>query len=287
MRLLVFGKHGQVGHALQRHLPNAIFLGRDTVDLAQPEQIRAAIAQYRPDALINAAAYTAVDKAESEPALAEAINAIAPGIMAEAMAAHSGWVIHYSTDYVFAGSGDQPYCEEDATGPLGVYGASKWRGEEAMRAHNAPHLILRTSWVYGEHGHNFAKTMLRLAAERDELRVVADQFGAPTHADMIAAATAELLPKLAPAQAGTYHLVAGGETSWHGFAQHLIARAQAGGMALRCPAERVLPIATEQYPTPAKRPRNSRLSTQKLTQTFGVTLPAWQIHADRFIEASL
>jgi dTDP-4-dehydrorhamnose reductase len=283
MSILILGSNGQVGEALRRALPHATALGRSQLDLTNAAAIAAALAQHNPRVLINATAYTAVDRAESEPALAEAVNATAVATLAQAMHARGGLLVHYSTDYVFAGAGTTPYREDDPTGPLGVYGASKRRGEQAIAESGVAHLIFRTSWVYGSHGNNFAKTMLRLAAERDALRVVADQIGAPTHADLIAQVTAQCLPLATTARSGIYHLVAGGETSWHGFAQHLIARAWDAGMALRCRPEAVAAIASSDYPTPAKRPQNSRLSTQKLQQTFGITLPDWQEHADRFI----
>ena len=225
--------------------------------------------------LANATAFTAVDMAESEPELAHRVNAEAVEAMARAMHARDGWLVHYSTDYVFSGEGSAPWVETDAAGPRNVYGASKLAAEQAITAVGVKHLILRTSWVYGAHGNNFAKTILRLAREREVLRVVSDQHGAPTSAELIAEVTAQILAQPARMASGTYHLAAAGETSWHGFAQYLVAQA-----GLACVVE---PIPTRDYPTPAARPANSRLDCRKLQSQFSLTLPDWKWHAERII----
>ena len=281
--ILVTGKDGQVGNALLAALrPHGTVVATSRVecDLADPESLANAVHTARPDIIVNAAAYTAVDRAESDRELAFAVNTAAPGILAE-LAERSGAVlIHYSTDYVFDGTKSWPYREDDATNPLSVYGASKRDGEAAVRAALPQHLILRTSWVFGAHGANFLKTMLRLAHERDTLTVVSDQFGAPTSADLIAQTTARLVGAIIQAKTtvpyGIYHLSAGGETSWHGFAADLIARARALGMPVRVGNDAVRAIPTSAYPTPAKRPANSRLDTAKLRANFGLDLPPWQ-----------
>lgn len=291
MKLLLLGKDGQVGWELQRALAplgELIAVGRQEADLEDLEGLRQCIEQHQPDVIINAAAYTAVDKAEAEPARAQAINAEAVGVLAEAAKRSGAWLIHYSTDYVFDGAKSGFYQVDDATHPLSVYGKTKLAGEEQIHAHNPNHLIFRTSWVYAARGGNFAKTMLRLARERDQLRVVADQVGAPTSAELIADVTALAIYRLTnhqnPAQlSGTYHLVASGETSWHGYAQYVLQLAQAQGIALKVKPEEVQPIATEGYPTPAARPKNSRLDTHTLTTTFGLALPDWRYHVQRLM----
>ncbi len=284
-RVLLFGSNGQLGWTFRQHLPaeQLIVLDRHAADLANPDAIRAAIRTHRPDIILNAAAYTAVDKAQSEPDLAHRINAVAPGVMAEEAQATGACLVHFSTDYVFAGEGTQPYKESDATGPLSVYGQTKLAGEHAVQQACARHLMFRTSWVVGEHGGNFMKTMLRLAAERDSLRVVADQFGVPTSAKLLVqyslAAVSHCLQSEAEQQAapwGLYHLVPAGETTWHAYAQHVIGLAHAQGLSLKAKPEEVHPIRTEDYPLPAPRPKNSRLSTEKFERTFGMTLPPWQ-----------
>ncbi len=296
MKILLLGKGGQVGWELQRALAplgELVALGTQSQDLAadfrQPEALAATVQAVRPDVIVNAAAYTAVDKAESEPAVAAAVNAEAPGVLAREAAALGATLLHYSTDYVFDGSGDTPRDEDAATGPLSVYGRTKLDGEEAIRASGCRHLILRTSWVYAARGGNFAKTMLRLAGERDKLTIIDDQIGAPTGADLLADLSAHALRRLArqPALAGTYHAVAGGEVSWHGYACHVIEWARAHGHALRVPPDAILPIPTLAYPTPARRPLNSRLDTRKLRAAFDLELPHWQTGVDRMLSEVL
>lgn len=282
-RILITGKNGQVGHELQRALAplgEIIAVDRQQLDLAKPDSILTQLAKLQPDVIVNPAAYTAVDKAESESELACAVNAVAPGILAQWADVHGALLVHYSTDYVFNGAGNKPWREDDAADPQSAYGLSKWRGEQAIRAATQRHLILRTSWVFGAHGANFLKTMLRLAAERTELKVVADQIGAPTSAALIADTTARLIERyLADNQRfpfGTYHLAAAGEISWHGYAQYLIGKARQLGFPLTLSPEAVLGIPTEAYPLPAKRPANSRLDCGKLRSAFGLTLPDWR-----------
>ena len=284
-KLLLFGANGQLGWTFRQHLPaeQLTVIDRQTADLAHPEAIRAAIRTHRPDIILNAAAYTAVDKAQSEPEQARQINATAPGVMAEEAQALGACLVHFSTDYVFAGQGTRPYKETDPTGPLSVYGQTKLAGELAVQQACDRHLIFRTSWVVGEHGGNFMKTMLRLAAERDSLRVVADQYGVPTSAKLLVQyslmAVSHCLQSEVEQQAapwGLYHLVPAGETTWHAYAQHVIGLAHAQGLMLKARPEAVHPIRTEDYPLPAPRPQNSRLSTEKFERTFGVTLPPWQ-----------
>ena len=278
LNILISGKTGQVAVELQKHLAglgNLIVLGRDVLDLSQPEQIRAQVRAHKPDLIIIAAAHTAVDQAESEPELAFAINATAPGVFAEEAAALGIPLIHYSTDYVFDGSKPAPYTEDDATNPLGVYGKSKLAGELAIAASGARHLILRTSWVYSTHGKNFLLTMQRLLQERSELRVVADQIGAPTWAGTIAQSTRALIERWQSGDAaawGTYHLTASGETSWFGFTQAIAGHLTAQGKACAT----LEPIPASAYPTPAARPQNSRLDCSKLAREWGVAQPDWE-----------
>jgi len=282
MKILLLGKNGQVGWELQRALAplgELVALDRsEGADLANPEVLRATVRAVAPQVIVNAAAYTAVDKAETEQDLALQINAHAPGLLAEEAKQLGAVLVHYSSDYVFDGSGNTPRDEDAATGPLSVYGRSKLQGEEAIRASGCQHLILRTSWVYAARGGNFAKTMLRLAAEREQLKVIADQIGAPTGADLLADLTAQMLPAVLakPELSGTYHAVASGETSWHAYAQYVIEFARAWGQALRVAPDQVQAIPTQDYPTPAQRPLNSRLSTAKLQAAFGLRLPHWQ-----------
>jgi dTDP-4-dehydrorhamnose reductase len=292
MKILLFGKDGQVGWELQRALAplgELRALGRADADFAQPETLRAPIAAFGPDVIVNAAAYTAVDKAESDAATAHSVNALAPGVLAEEAAARGAWLLHYSTDYVFDGSKEGAWAEDDATHPLSVYGRTKCEGEERIRAAGARHLILRTSWVFAARGANFATTMLRLAKERDSLAVVADQHGAPTGAALVADATALALHSLqgagaaALAMSGTYHLAAAGATTWHGYAQHLLAQALAQGARLKAGPGAVLPIASEDWPAPAARPRNSRLDTGRFETAFGLRMPDWRQHVDRLV----
>jgi len=296
MKILLLGCDGQVGWELQRSLQPLgevlalDFQSRDhAADFSQPAALAATVEAVRPDLIVNAAAHTAVDKAESEPALAQAINADAPGVLARSAAACGAWLVHYSTDYVFDGSGDQPRDEAAPTGPLSVYGRTKLDGEAQIRASGCQHLILRTSWVYAARGGNFAKTMLRLAATKTELNVIDDQIGAPTGADLLADLTA-LTVRAARAQpelAGTYHAVAAGATSWHGYARLVIETARARGVALTLPAQCLRPIPTSAYPTPAPRPLNSRLATHKLRERFGVHLPEWESGVRRLLDEIL
>lgn len=295
MKILLLGRGGQVGWELQRSLSvlgevvaldfdasqNPQGLCGDFTDLAGLERTVEAV---RPDVIVNAAAHTAVDKAESEPELARTINALAPAALARAAIKTGAWLIHYSTDYVFDGSGTSPWTEADATGPLSVYGKTKLEGEQEV-ALNPKHLILRTSWVYATRGGNFAKTMLRLGGERESLTVINDQFGAPTSAELLADVTAHAIRTLQthPELAGLYHCIAAGETTWHGYAQFVLAEAAALGLPLKATADKVAPTPTSSYPTPAKRPLNSRLDTRKLQAAFGLTLPHWQVGVKRML----
>ncbi|SDS60921.1 dTDP-4-dehydrorhamnose reductase [Pseudomonas sp. Z003-0.4C(8344-21)] len=291
MKILLLGKNGQVGWELQRSLAplgELVALDRQTLgglsgDLASLESLRSTIRQVAPDVIVNAAAYTAVDKAESETELASRINGLATGVMAEEAAASGAWLVHYSTDYVFNGQGVTPWLETDPVAPVNHYGASKLAGEQAIIASGCKHLVFRTSWVYGARGNNFAKTMLRLAKDRETLSVIADQIGAPTGADLIADVTAVALRQVMDQQhlSGLYHLAAAGEVSWHGYATHVIEFAQANGEQLTVKA--VDPIETTAYPTPARRPLNSRLNTQKLRDNFSLHLPDWQSGVTRML----
>jgi dTDP-4-dehydrorhamnose reductase len=295
MKILLLGRGGQVGWELQRSLSvlgEVVALDFDTAhnpdglcgDFTDLEGLARTVEQVQPDVIVNAAAHTAVDKAESEPERARTINALAPTVLAQAATKIGAWLVHYSTDYVFDGSGSAPWKETDPTGPLSVYGQTKLEGEQAV-ASTPKHLILRTSWVYATRGGNFAKTMLRLAGERETLTVINDQFGAPTSAELLADVTAHALRKLQdqPALAGLYHCIASGETSWHGYAQFVLGQAQALGMPLKAGPEQVAPTPTSSYPTPAKRPLNSRLDTGKLQAAFGLTLPHWQVGVARML----
>ena len=291
MKILLLGKNGQVGWELQRALqPLGTVIALDRKgegglvgDLSDLQGLRRTLCDLRPDVVVNAAAYTAVDKAESEPALARRINTEAPEVIARCVAKLGGWMVHYSTDYVFDGSGSQSWREGDPTGPLSVYGQSKLEGECAIQASGCKHLIFRTSWVYAARGGNFAKTMLRLAAEREELRVIDDQIGAPTGAELIADVTALTLrtAQNRPETSGLYHLAAAGEVSWHGYATLVIEQARLRGIPLS--VQRIIPIATREYPTPAQRPLNSRLDCQKLKSTFRLNLPGWQAGLNRML----
>lgn len=295
-KILLLGAHGQLGHTLAvalKNLGEVQALTRVEADLSDPNALREALLQrtanFLPTIVVNAAAYTSVDKAETEPALAQAVNADSPAVLAELAQAWGAMLVHYSTDYVFDGAGVKPWEETDATHPLSVYGASKRAGEVAIARACAKHLILRTSWVVGVHGNNFLKTMLRLAAERDSLRVVADQIGAPTSAELLSEVTVALIQAMKSAEAsdsrwGTYHVAAAGETSWHGYAQYVIAGAAARGAVLKATPSTVQPIATAEYPLPAPRPANSRLDTRKIRRTWGVTLPAWQVGVDAILD---
>jgi dTDP-4-dehydrorhamnose reductase len=291
MKILLFGKNGQVGWELQRSLaPLGELIALDRAgtdglcgDLTQLDALAATVRAVRPDVIVNAAAYTAVDKAESEPDLAQLINAQAAGVLAQEAKALGAWLVHYSTDYVFDGSKTEPYTEQDLPNPQSVYGSSKLAGEQAIVATGCSYLIFRTSWVYGVHGNNFAKTMIKLAHERDSLRVVADQKGAPTSAALIADVTAHCLAKIKNGKAmavdmplGVYNLAARGLTTWHAYAQYVIAVAQAAGANLKVRAQDIEPIKTAQYPTPAKRPAFSGLDVSKIEADFGLRLPNWE-----------
>jgi len=277
LRILLTGARGQLGAALAGLLPahgDVVAMDRSTLDLADADAIVRVMREVAPDLVVNAGAYTAVDLAERERDAAFAVNARAPGILAEEARRRGAVLIHYSTDYVFDGTGTRPYREDDPTAPLGVYGASKLAGEQAIQGSGARHLILRTAWVYAAHGKNFLLTMLRLAKERDELRVVADQVGTPTSAALIADTTAGLLSQ--PLRdSGLWHLTAHGQTSWHGFATAIMEEATARGLLDRAP--RVVPIATAEYPTPARRPAYSCLDTTAIAADFGLPPPTWQI----------
>ncbi|WP_284615579.1 dTDP-4-dehydrorhamnose reductase [Aquabacterium humicola] len=293
MKTLLLGAEGQVGWELRRALATLgtlVVAGRaDGADLADPDRLAATVRALAPQVIVNAAAYTAVDRAESEAALAQTINADAPAALARVAADSGAWLLHYSTDYVFDGSGERPWREDDATGPLSAYGRSKLAGEDAIRASGCRHLILRTSWVHAARGGNFARTMLRLAAERDELKVVDDQVGAPTGAELLADLGALTLRDAMrrPELGGTYHACAAGETSWCGYARHVIGWAKARGLALRVAPEAVQPIPSSAYAVPARRPLNSRLDTRKLREAFGVTLPPWQQGVERMLAEAL
>jgi dTDP-4-dehydrorhamnose reductase len=291
VKILLLGKNGQVGWELQRSLAplgELVALDRHSQpcgDLSQPQRLAETVRTLRPDVIVNAAAHTAVDKAESEVDLARTLNAQAPAALAQAAAETGAWLVHYSTDYVFDGSGTRAWQEGDATAPLGVYGLTKLEGEQAIAASGCRHLIFRTSWVYAARGGNFAKTMLRLAQERERLTVIDDQHGAPTGADLIADVTAHAIRTAMqqPQVSGLYHLVAAGETSWHGYARHAIAQARALRPDVPWQVGEIAPVPTSAFPTPARRPLNSRLNTQKLQQTFGLTLPHWQTGVDRLL----
>ena len=293
MKILLLGKNGQVGWELQRALaPLGELIALDfdspgplSADFSKPESLAATVRAVAPQIIVNAAAHTAVDKAESEPEMARAINASAVGVLAREAVAIGAWLVHYSTDYVFDGSGSTPWLEDSPTGPLSVYGQTKLEGEDAIRASGVRHLIFRTSWVYAARGGNFAKTMLRLAKERDKLTVINDQIGAPTGADLLADITAHALraARQQPVLSGTYHAVASGETSWHGYAKHVVEFARAIGQPIKVPADAIEPVPTSAFPTPAKRPGNSRMNTRKLQETFGFTLPPWQTGVERML----
>ncbi|HSB03464.1 MAG TPA: dTDP-4-dehydrorhamnose reductase [Anaerolineales bacterium] len=293
-RILLTGKNGQVGWELQRTLATlgeVIALDRHGLDLADPDLIRRVVREHKPNLIVNAAAYTAVDKAEEESDRAMAINGTAPGVLAEEARRLNAAVIHYSTDYVFDGNKNGPYTEDDAPNPLNVYGRTKLAGEQAIQSVGAPHLIFRTSWVYGTRGKNFLLTILRLAKERDELRIVNDQIGAPTWSRMIAEATAQVVAQLSLQQgkswaedvSGVYHLTAMGQTSWFGFAKAILNYIP--GAAAHAP--RLTPITTQEYPTPAQRPKSSVLSNTILRQKFGLELPGWETGLRLSVEDSI
>ena len=292
MKILLFGKGGQVGWELQRSLAplgELIALDHDSQELCGDftnlDGLAQTIRVVAPDVIVNAAAHTAVDKAESEPELARAINALAPGVLAQEAKRSNAWLIHYSTDYVFDGSGDMPWREADSTAPLNVYGATKLQGEQLIQQTGCRHLIFRTSWVYSARGGNFAKTMLKLAQERDSLRVINDQIGAPTGADLLADITAHAIQKARqnPETSGLYHLVAAGKTSWHGYASFVLDFAQRAGVGLKVMSGEIQPVPTAAFQTPAKRPHNSRMNTEKLQSAFDLHLPNWEAGVERML----
>lgn len=296
MKILLLGKNGQVGWALQRSLaPLGELVALDAQsqihcgDLSNLAGLAQTVRDVAPDVIVNAAAYTAVDKAESEPALAHAINALAPGMLAQEAKRCGAWLVHYSTDYVFDGSGKQAWLEDDASAPLSVYGASKLAGEQAIMAAACQHLIFRTSWVYGARGNNFVKTMLKLAQERDSLKVVNDQIGAPTGADLLADVTAHAISTALqqPNVSGLYHLVASGETSWHEYATLVIEYARQAGLPIKVVQTAIHAVPSSEFATVAKRPLNSRLNTSKLQQTFNLHLPNWQTGVTRMLDEYL
>lgn len=300
MKILLLGKNGQLGWELQRSLAplgELMALDRHSVDfcgdLSNLPGLAETVQRLRPDVIVNAAAHTAVDKAESEPELARTINALAPGVLAQEASKLGAWLVHYSTDYVFDDSGNRPWAETDTPAPLNVYGQTKLEGERLIQAACERHLIFRTSWVYAARGGNFAKTMLRLAQERERLTVIDDQWGAPTGAELIADVTAHAIRqatgragKDGPASfqgAGLYHLAASGETTWNGYAKHVLAQAQRAQSAIKIRAFDVAPVPTSDFPAPARRPHNSRLDCAKLQTAFGLTLPPWQQGVDRML----
>lgn len=295
MKILLLGKGGQVGWELQRSLaPLGDVVALDARsealcgDLTRLEALAATVAQVRPDVIVNAAAYTAVDRAESEPERARTVNALAPGVLAREAARHGAWLVHYSTDYVFDGSGQQPWRESDPTGPLNVYGRTKLEGESLIADSGAHHLILRTSWVHSARGGNFVRTMLRLAQEREQLTVVDDQTGAPTGADLLADVTAHLIARVGQSDtagglSGTYHVAAAGEASWNSYAKHILSSVKRSFPAIKIAAKDVLAVPSSHFPTPARRPLNSRLDTARLCETFGLRLPPWQQGVDRLL----
>jgi dTDP-4-dehydrorhamnose reductase len=286
MRILITGPAGQVGWECQRSLQvlgDLVCASRDQCDLARPDSIRALIRGAAPDVIVNAAAYTAVDRAESEPELARAVNAEAPAVMAEEARRLGASLIHLSTDYVFDGSKQTPYVEEDVASPLSAYGRTKWQGEQALHSSGVPAIILRTSWVYAARGNNFVRTILRLAHERDELRIVNDQWGAPTWARSIAEAIAAIIARAgrdrqsiaasAKARGGIFHMTAAGRTNWYDFAQEILRQEPDPARKVKS----LLPISSAEYPTPARRPANSVLSCARLQELWGVSLPRWDI----------
>lgn len=299
MKILLFGKGGQVGWELQRSLAplgELVALDFDSTghcgDFSNVDGIAETVRAVRPDVIVNAAAHTAVDKAESEPDFARTLNALAPGALAREAQALGAWLVHYSTDYVFDGSGTTPWQETDATSPLSVYGRTKLEGEQLIQTSGAKHLIFRTSWVYAARGGNFAKTMLRLAKERERLTVIDDQIGAPTGADLLADVTAHAIRAVGsvggrPELAGLYHLVAAGTTSWHGYASHVIGHARGKGVELKVAEGAIEPVPTSSFPTPARRPNNSRMSTAKIEAAFDLRLPDWRRGVTRMLDEIL
>ena len=292
MKILLLGKNGQVGWSLQRSLaPLGELVALDSQsqmhcgDLSNLTGLAQTVRDVAPDVIVNAAAYTAVDKAENEPVLAHTINALALSVLAQEAKRIGAWLIHFSTDYVFDGSGDKPWLETDATGPLSVYGVTKLAGEQAIIASACKHLIFRTSWVYGARGNNFAKTMLKLAQERDSLKVVNDQMGAPTGADLLADVTAHTIRTALqnPNVSGLYHLAASGETSWHEYACFVIDFARQAGLDIKVAQTAIQAVPSSEFAMVAKRPLNSRLNTNKLQKTFSLHLPDWQSGVTRML----
>jgi dTDP-4-dehydrorhamnose reductase len=302
MKILLLGKNGQVGWELQRALSvlgEVVALDRRGADglcgdLNDLQGLAQTVRRVQPQVIVNAAAYTAVDQADSEPEMARTLNALAPGVLAREAQQIGAWLVHYSTDYVFDGVGNRPWRETDRPNPLSVYGQTKLEGEQQIASSGCRHLIFRTSWVYAARGGNFAKTMLRLAREREQLSVISDQIGAPTGADLLADVTAYALRQILPpvghnylVQPGIYHLAAGGETSWHGYALFVLDAARKAKQDLRVGADKVLPIPSGAYPTLARRPNNSRLDTGKLCATFGLSLPDWRQGVARMLTETL
>ncbi|MES2205621.1 MAG: dTDP-4-dehydrorhamnose reductase [Pseudomonadota bacterium] len=284
-RILLLGANGQVGNAIQSACKNygigLMALGRDNADLSQPESLRKVVRESKPDIIINAAAYTAVDKAEIEVDQAKKINADAPKVLAEEAEALGALIVHYSTDYVFDGRSEIPYLESDQPNPLSVYGCTKYEGEKNIKALCSRHLIFRTSWVFHEQGMNFLKTILRLSEERESLHIVSDQHGAPTPAKLIAEITFEMIALLSNAVSddarwGTYHLTSSGETTWYGYAKYIVGLASQLGFRLKTNIDTIIPIKTSEYPLPAVRPTNSRLNTKKVSELLSLKLPAWE-----------
>ena len=295
MKILLFGKNGQVGWELQRSLSplgELVAIDRRSIglcgDLTDLDGIQDTVRRVTPDVIVNAAAYTAVDKAESDAELAQIVNAAAPGVLAEAASAAGAWLVHYSTDYVFDGSGSKPWVETDPTGPLNVYGKTKLEGEQRIASHCAKHLVFRTSWVYASRGGNFAKTMLCLAQERESLNVINDQFGAPTGADLIADVTAHAIAHVMrkPDDAGLYHLAASDETTWFDYAKYVVDQSIRTQTAPETIVKVINPVATSAFPTAAQRPHNSRLNTAKIQQTFKLRLAPWQQGVARMLAES-
>ena len=288
-RILLLGARGQLGMELSQSLPRVgevIAVSRESADFERPEMLRLLMRKYRPEIVVNAAAYTDVEKAEQEPDLAYAVNGIAPGVLAQEAESLNSGVVHFSTDYVFDGEKLGPYDETDVPNPLSVYGRTKLAGEDAIRNETTRHLILRTSWLSGIHGKNFVKTVLRLAEKNECLRIVADQHGAPTSARLVAEVTAVAVDSLSASNDGrwgTYHLVAKGETTWHGCAEFIVQRALELGIELKVAPDRVVPITSSEYPSKVRRPANSRLNSEKIEKAFAVRLPSWRVDIQRLL----
>lgn len=291
MKILLFGKNGQLGWELQRSLAplgEVIVLGSTgthSADFTNPSEVAATALDLRPDLIVNAAAYTSVDLAETDSQTAMLVNAITPGVLGEVAAQLDAWLVHYSTDYVFDGSGATPWREDDVVGPLNEYGRTKLAGEQNIRTAGCRHLIFRTSWVYAARGSNFPKTMLKLAQERDSLMVIDDQFGAPTGADLLADVSAHAIRSVhfKPELSGTYHVAPSGETTWYRYARRVIDFARAAGLPIKVMDARIRAVSTHEFSTPAPRPTNSRLDTTKLRRAFGLHLPAWETGLDRML----